>query len=291
MKKIGILLIIFLLFVSMPSFHVRADMGPKSSIEIEIIGVDSHYVIDLLYPGILPSQSDIDQMKTDLDNEWIFGGQTIPEVLWTIDDDGFISTSLFRGRPTMLSFEEPDSYRYPYSPPSTVKVIIIFDDSHYLISNEITTKLFTSKLTWDLTNVDLTQTATQAGEIHEDFPVTLMTKDLLLRIFGTIAVEMIVLFAFFYRQMKSYKLALIVNVITQTILTGFLFGMRYFWSPLFGELFVLIVGEFFIIILEMIIYRKYMTEHSKLRAVVYAFIANITSIVANILIMVYLLLS
>lgn len=274
----------------MPSFHVRADMGPKSSIEIEIIGVDSHYVIDLLYPGTLPSQSDIDQMKTDLDNEWIFGGQIIPEVLWTIDDDGFISTSLFRGRPTMLTIAEP-FYRYPYSPPSTVKVIIIFDDSHYLISNEITTKLFTSKLTWDLTNVDLTHTTTQAGQIHEDFPVSLMTKDLLLRIFGTIAVEMIVLFAFFYRQMKSYKLALIVNIITQTVLTGFLFGMRYFWSPLFGELFVLIVGEFFIIILEMIIYRKYMTEHSKLRAVMYALIANLSSIVASILIMVYLFLS
>ncbi|MBN2300668.1 MAG: hypothetical protein JXC31_05725 [Acholeplasmataceae bacterium] len=90
MKKFSLLFLISTIMMLTPFFNVRADMGPKSSIEVDIIGVEDHYVIDLLYPGILPSQNEIDQLLGEIDSDWILGGQNIPEILWNINDSGFI---------------------------------------------------------------------------------------------------------------------------------------------------------------------------------------------------------
>ncbi len=53
MKKLIILLnlIVFLLFI--PFISVRADFGPKRTLDIEIIGVDEPYHIELLMVGTL----------------------------------------------------------------------------------------------------------------------------------------------------------------------------------------------------------------------------------------------
>lgn len=281
MRKITILLLIILAFISLPCFHVNADMGPKRSIIIEIIGVDAPYVIDLLYEDTLPPIESRDQYIYDTE---IMDGVTLPDLLKDIDDDGFISAFIYYGRPLMLREIDDHTFGYPYSPPTTIKIILIFEDEHYVVSNQIDPKLFSSELIWDLSDSNIDTTGSHVGTIKEVFPVGYMSIELILRIVGTIGIEILVLYFFFYRDKHSYLLAIKVNIVTQVILTFFMFMMRYFWMPFFGEIFILIVGEIIIIILEMGIYAKFLKEHSKKRAVGYAFVANVASLITGLLI-------
>lgn len=94
-----------------------------------------------------------------------------------------------------------------------------------------------------------------------------------IRLISTLAIEGVVFFLFGYRQKSSWKIFLIVNIITQGLLNIFLNGLVSGYIIL-----ALIFGEFFVFLGEMIAFPIALKEKSKLRAVLYALAANSASL-------------
>ena len=51
MKKSIIFTLIVTLLLTVPFFNVSADIGPKRTLDVEVIGVDKPYYIELLMQG------------------------------------------------------------------------------------------------------------------------------------------------------------------------------------------------------------------------------------------------
>ncbi len=283
MKKIILLWIILLTIFMIPFQSVQADIGPKRTLDVKVIGVDQPYFLDILVRNQMPE--DITYIQEHY--------HMLPDMIWTFDEDGFISNIISApwGRP-MLQVGE-NHYRDGYHAPSRFKLILIFEDESYITSDIITTKLFNSRITWDLSGIDLTTTQIGVGDVTEEWPIAYMSIDLIVRIVLTILIEILVLYVFGYRLKESFKLVLYINIVTQTILTGFVIAMRYFYFPFLGEIFVLIVGEFFIFMIEITLFVFFLKEFTKKKAALYGFVANLISLMAGFLFLMifYMILS
>lgn len=282
MKKLIIFLnlIGFLLFI--PFLSVRADFGPKRTLDIEIIGVDEPYHIELLMVGTLPSAEELDEIKIHLDEEY----DDFPDMLYTFEFGGYVASNLILPWGSWHQNPRDNYFVYSYNPPSEFKIMLIFDDGTYVISKRMEPTLFNSKITYNLYGIDLTTNQTHVGHISEVFPLQTMILELALRIIGTVIIEILILFLFGYVKKSSYKLIVFVNLVTQITLTGFMFAAKYFVYPIIGELFVLIFGESMIFIAEAIVYRFYLKEKSKKRAVLYAIVANLIALLASFSVMI-----
>lgn len=284
MKKIILFIMLFLALLFLPSIKANADIGPKSTVTIQILGVDKEFFADLLFEYSLPDENTRNERYEQSQN-YFNQAEEVPLLLKDYSEDGFVSALLYRARPTVPSSKSLNYLKYTYVPPKTFKIILIFKDNTYITSNTITTKLFNSNVTWDLKDEDLSISKQGAGTLNESIPYKEMTLDLLVRIVLTVLIEIVILFLFGYRLKKSFIIVLIVNIITQTILTIFMFQMRYFTMPLFGEVFALVAGEILILIIESITFRKLLKEHSKRRAQIYTFVANFGSIAIGFILM------
>ncbi|HAX02909.1 MAG: hypothetical protein A2Y45_05710 [Tenericutes bacterium GWC2_34_14] len=285
MKKSLSLIFIITLLLYIPFFIVNADFGPKRTLDVEIVGIDEPYHIELLMRGELPTGDDLSDARTmvaDAFNDY-------PNMLFTFDSAGYVPASLLLPWGSRYQSPQDNYYIYSYNPPSEFKVMLVFDDGHYIISKRIQTSLFNSKVTFNVSGLDLDADLVNVGTINEVFPVQTMTLELALRIVGTIFIEILVLFLFGYVQKKSYKLIGIVNLVTQLTLTGFMFAAKYFIFPGLGEIFVLIMGEVMIFGAEIVIYRFYLSEKSKNRAMVYALVANTIALIASYSVMILML--
>lgn len=285
MNKKLVLLMIVMLFLLFPSFLVRADFGPKRTLDLEIIGVDQDYHLELLMRGTLPEGESLSTIQEIIEDEQ----PSFPNMLYTFEIEGYVSARLVLPWGTWNQNPRDHYYVYPYNPPSDFKIMLIFDDGHYIISRRIETSLFNSKVTFNVTGVDLSMDQVNVGRVQEIFPIQTMSIELILRIIGTIFIEIIVLYLFGYVKRKSFSLVVVVNLVTQLVLTGFMFAAKYFIFPVIGELFVLIVGEAMIFLTEIIIYRFYLTERTKNRAMTYALIANIISLIASYSVMILMM--
>ncbi len=285
MKKLTIFLLILSTIYLFPFLTANADFGPKRTLDIEVIGIDKPYFLELLEQGTLDTLEALQEYYPN-END---GVEIFPELLYTFTENGYISSYFVRewgGFPFKVS---ENNYQHLYNPPSTFKIILIFEDGTYVTSKPVTTSLFNSKVTYDLTGVNIDTIISNAGTIEENLPVQTMTIDLISRIIGTIAIELIVLFLFGYAKKKSYLFVMYVNLFTQISLTGFMFMMKYYYSPFFGELAVLVIGELVIFTLEIILFRQFLREKSKKRAVLYALVANFFSLIASFSIMILLM--
>ncbi|MDY0074349.1 MAG: hypothetical protein WC992_02030 [Acholeplasmataceae bacterium] len=285
MKKIVLLILLTSFIWLLPAFIVQADIGPKRTLEVEIIGVEKDYHIELLMQGDLPEGDELAEIQANLEDQY----DHFPEILYTFDSGGYVASNLVLPWGAWHQNTKENYYFYGYNPPSDFKVMLIFDDDHYVISRAIETTLFNSKVTFDVTGVNLELDQQHVGRINEVFPVRTMTLELVLRILGTIFIEILVLFLFGYIQKNSYRLIIVINLITQIVITGFMFAAKYFIFPVIGELFVLIVGEAMIFLSEIIIYRFYLVERTKNRAMLYALIANLISLIASYSVMILMM--
>lgn len=97
-----------------------------------------------------------------------------------------------------------------------------------------------------------------------------------LRVFLTLIIEGFIFYIFGYRNKNSWMVFIAINLITQGLLNIWL---NIESTPLPSYLIVLlIIGEFFVFIGEMITLPIFIKEHTKLRAVIFAFIANMVSL-------------
>lgn len=96
-----------------------------------------------------------------------------------------------------------------------------------------------------------------------------------LRILLTIAIEALIFYLFGFRDRQSWIIFIVINLITQGGLNIWLNS----FSPVTGYIiFALIIGEFFVFIVEEIAMMKLIKEQRKLVTFIYVFIANFSSL-------------
>jgi hypothetical protein len=110
-----------------------------------------------------------------------------------------------------------------------------------------------------------------------------MILDMMLRTLITLAIELFILFLFFYRHKHTYLVATIANIITQGFLSVFVVLGFQLWGGLFTALIILFIGEAIVLILEGIAYTVFFKEKGTLRALTYAFTANMVTLVTGFL--------
>lgn len=285
MKKVTILMLILTIFLISPTLSLRADMGPKRTLDVQVKGIEEPYFLGLLMPGSLPDQENLLSIKENIS----YYEDNFPEMLYTFKLESFVSADLVLPWGSRAQQPKDHYFIYTYNPPQIFKIIIIFEDQTYLVSKTIETSLFNSKVLFDLTHVDTSYTQYAIGTLEEVFPIQTMTLELTLRIIGTIFIEIIILFLFGYTLKRSYKLVTIVNLITQVSLTGFMFAAKYFIYPVIGEIMVLLIGEAIIFLFEIIIFRIYLKEKTPKRAMLYALVANTMTLIASYSVMILML--
>jgi hypothetical protein len=298
MKKLMFILF-FILTTSGLMISVKADMGPKPKTTIEIIGFDQPYVFDLLYK----SNKEINVLSETevlerIENYYYL--DYFPEELnGYVDDEGFHSYTLYRGIPNYIGFEEPNKFIAGYfSPPDVFKIALVLETGEIIVSEIVYKTLFEANFTFDLSGFsvdDATPSIINGKTVYqldnsvtELIPVGKSILQFVITAIATILIEVFVLFVFRYKLFTSYKLVVIVNLITQTLLyVSVIIG--YLGASLFGYLGVLIIGEIIVFAIEIIAYLKLLKEQSKPLAVSYAVLANIISLVIGLLVMSWLM--
>lgn len=280
MKKIIIFLLILSIFITIPIHQISADTGPRPTLEVEVVGISQPFYIDILVLAEV-DQERLTEVRTAMDVEGSYYGRTIPEELYFVRANEFVPAIITAQPQTYYRLTLENEHLFTLNVPQSFKILLLFEDGNYVTSKLIEPSLFNSKIRVSMTNVDTSITQTDVGSVDEIFPVATMAFDLSLRILGTIVVEFLVLVLFGYFEKKSYLFVMYVNLFTQVTLTLFMFITKFYFSPIFGELIVLLVGEAFIFAFEILIYRKYLKEHGKYRAALYGLIANLVSLLTS----------
>ena len=287
MKKLLTYIFLFLLGLTAVSIDTHADMGPKPTADILIVGIDEAFYFDVLIEvpdGVNPlTTTDLNEKieynyyRSDYPSHILNGYQ---------DEDLFASRTLYSGPPAIISKLDAEKEEYHlgyFHAPSVFKVVIILEeDDTMIVSKVIERRLFNSSMTYDLSDVDLSSDQFGVGELEENIPYNSYTLSLILRVIVTIAVELFILWFFGYKAMKSYKLTGLVNLVTQTLLSLFMVIGFYFWGSIFGLIAVLVIGEFIVFVVEMVIYAKYLKEKGHGHALLYGFVANLVTLILTI---------
>ncbi len=296
-KIISVILMGLLCLVLMPVSY--GDMGPKPTTDVEIIGLDEPYYFDLLayYDEEDVIVLDDNQIIERIDYDYYL--DDFPSVLNGYrDEDGFGSYTLYSFAPHTIRQNDNVYHCGYYMPPDVFKIVLVLESGDMIVSDIIEKELFAAYITFDLSDFSITQSDSEAyndimiyypGDLAEEsIPVGAVIIQVVVTVVLTILVEGLILFAFGYRSKKSFLLILYVNLATQVLLY-LAIDISYLYANFFGFFGALFLGEAVVFIAEAILYGTLLKEHSKTKAVIYAIVANLVSLVGGILSAMFLL--
>ncbi len=298
MRKVLLFLIVTLCFLLViPSVH--ADMGPKPTTTVEVIGFDVDYKFDLL------AQFGDEQVYVLNDQQFVeyteveYYDQVYPSILNGFQDqDGFAAYSLYTNAPHVISVssDNPNIFHCGYfSPPDVFKVVLVTENKDIIISSVVEKEMFAAFVTFDLRELSLDSHSYQAyndykvyqlddSYIHEHIPVGSTIAQILVTVLSTIIIELSVLFAFKYKNKKSFTFVTSVNIGTQLLLYSAM-ALSYLYGNFWGYIGALFIGEILVFITEVALYAIFLKEHKKGRAIAYAIVANLASVILGLVVM------
>lgn len=274
MKKIYIFLLAVFLNIFVLAGTAFADMGPKPS--LDIIGTnmpDDICYMDLLidesleYADFTVDKNNYDEYMINLlldykDDEWrpaMVTGTSVPlfgDVLCEVKD----------GECHM---------KYSYmGVPNHFKIIVVTKSNEVVISNVVHRKAFQSKVNFDF----------KKGSARESFIVPLYLKQFMITLSATIIIEAIILLIFGFSLKMNFKPFIIINLITQLLLTLIVISNMIFNGTL-AALIAYFPFEIVILIIEGSLFSRFLLEHKKWRRITYAVVANIVSFAFGVVIM------
>jgi hypothetical protein len=290
MKAFKLIIIIFLLISSIFIFTtpVSADVGPKPTSTVEIIGIDEPYYFDLLveHSFSVPILTDIEVLSQI---EYDYYAEDYPNILNGYqDDDGFASYTLYTNMPHVIrQLENTNEFHVGYfSAPSVFKIVIVTESNNVYISEIINKTYFSAHFTYDFSNDTVIEEAANnsnnvydnVGDVSEDFPYLSIIGVAVLGVVLTLIIELGVLYVFGYREKETYKIALFTNIGTQLILNLCIFFGFALWS-IFGGIGILIIGEVLVFIIEIFVYQITFKERHIVKPIPYALLANLASLI------------
>lgn len=258
-------LIILFLVMSVFPITVYADMGPKPKITIRVANPpEGEYYLDLLvkdegtYDNLKEDRAGYDQTKLALLEAYYSGG-------WHPGLTKGTGAPLF-GKLTGIAESEKMIHSFSYmGVPGDFKLILVTPDNQIVVSEEIHKNAFDFTLDYDYLT----------GDIRiEKLPDSYL-KQYLSTCIPTLFLEGIVLLLFGFSLKKNWKPFVGINVITQIFLTAAA-SVFITEGQVTGYL-VIIPVEILIVLVEMLAFSILLTQHSKLRRIVFAITANLFS--------------
>ncbi len=252
---------------------VRADMGPKPSVVIEVAGFEEkEYYVTLL-------------SERDSTGPWSHGNEYYDymgekqafEAFENYEDkDGYYFLSF------MQDCSGNDTFEWTYYPPQRFKVLIYtMDDGQFHCSDEVYERYaFDSYFRVTLSERGQGLTAQKSY----DFSMELLS--LAARVILTIVLEMLVALMFGYRSKKNVKIIAITNICTQVVLNVLLNIINY-RSGQMAFMFNYVWMECVVFALEAVVYAKLLDrtdgelEMAK-HPIAYAALANIVSLIVGV---------
>lgn len=125
----------------------------------------------------------------------------------------------------------------------------------------------------------------KTGTLEEGLPLWRSILLVSLRFTTTVLIEGLVFYLFLFRQKDSWRKFILLNVVTQGALNLWLNSNAYMGGYL---IFALVIGEFFVFIVEPLFYATLMHEHSTWRRVLCALTANAASLILGGLLILHL---
>ena len=265
-KTLVVILILIAAVIFIYPETAQADMGPKPAITIIVKNPpDGEYYLDLLikedssHDNLMDERDYYDQQKLELlesydEDSWYAGlthGTRVPmfgELTGVLDGSDMVHHFSYVGVP------------------EDFKIIIISPENQIVVSNEIHRNTFQATITYDYLTGKVRQ---------ESLPVSYL-KQFLITCSATLIIEGLVLLLFGFSLKKNWKAFLVINLITQVLLTATM-GTALLKQGMLAAYLVLILIEIVIFIIEAIAFARVLKEHSKRRRVLYALTANLLS--------------
>ena len=303
-RVVTIFLLYTFIFLLIPCIGTEANSGPPSNLRLTIQNVDFDYYLEVLVYQETPLSAEQIEEAQNIRNSYseddYWSGDyrysnDMPEMLTTFrDKDGYVSYSLFFSRWELFvksgkDYQNNIQYTIWVDPPRQFKLMLIGENNQIIISEVIRMGEYDYRVTWDLEGVSLDNTiqyniGTVTGLTKHPFLRISTYIDFFFRMFVTLAIELGILYLFGFRKNQSYLIALVVNVISQSILTvGTLFSFYLSKNSMFAVVLYYIAGEFFIFSSEMIIYGVLLKEKPLYIRVIYGFVANLVSMIIGLI--------
>lgn len=272
-----VLLLMLAAILCVLPFIVRADIGPKPSINIVVQNPpDGEYYLDLLVHLDPPDEYISNEDRAKYDSVKL-------GILEAYDEGGWYSC-LARGTGApmfgKLTGEMKSGkmyHKFGYMVPNHFKIIIVTPDNQVKVSQEVHKKVFHETFILDYNIMEV------RGNIS---PFSGYFRQLMTTLGATLIIEGIVLLLFGFSLKKNWLAFLVVNLTTQVVMTAVL-GTVLIRSGLFDAYFIFIPLEIGIIFAEAIAFRHLLKEHSPGRRIGYAVLANAASAVAGWLLIAY----
>lgn len=261
-----------------------ADTGPKPQLTVKVTNPPEElYYLDLLAEGDWEHAGDADYSGLD----WSYSEEEIAaldsgllDALRAAVPDGWHACTAegSNGAPMWGDLIGSDaggvrlhSFRY-HGVPDTYRIILVTKSGESWVSGVLHRATLQSSATVDWT----------ARTAKTPSPAMAYALQFLCTLLPTLLIEGLLLFAFGYRSKRSWLVFLLVNLVTQggfavylavTVLNHGVSG----WSLIFY-----IPIEVIITLVELLLYRRLLTEKNKARAAVYAIAANLCSAVLGL---------
>lgn len=285
MKKIksiiGMILCTFIL-VNMFPMKVQADMGPKPSVVIEIVGLE-----DEVYYGTLLSHSSGNGPYEAISECTGKQGSEDYEI-WKAfveyeDSDNYYFF------PEIYQCQGTDSFCWDYYPPSPFKILLYFPEYDIYVVSEIYEEYaFDSYYRIDLSGIDFENATSDVNvKAWRSYDYVGETINLIVRIILTILVELAIARIAKYTEKKQFRFIIVVNVITQILMNVRLNMISYHhgglsWILSYNNL------EMLVFLIEAVLYAIVLPKISekeikKSRVIWYAFFANLISFFTGLL--------
>ena len=256
---------------------VRADMGPKPSIDLTVVNAPESYYVALLTNWATPEERGVPNVNSKLKLDEV-NDESVKDYL-----EGFLYYGWFcertRGVIDCYRSNAEGCYHFGYSVPNPFKVIIIDADGDVHISDVLYQKEYNAECTLDVVTGSLTE--------NRDNKVRGRIIAVVLCYIVTLAIEGIVLKLFRYPLTKRNEFSfLFINTVTNISLSCYLISH----APLGGifTLFVLQYAEVWIILIEGAFYAVMLRDKSGkvrvLRGFVYSLVANLASAIMSFIV-------
>jgi hypothetical protein len=285
-RRLSFLVCIVLLLVAIPGV-AHADIGPKPSVDIKFSGLEgeTYYVCILAQDRESVTPFEAPSLTRALADGWesYVPEEVLHKFLEYQDKDGFVPI-----------YDIEDCSQTHYISPSrfmhrTFKVLIFFPETNnFVVSDRIYTKYaFNSYYRIDAKLCGLSPDA--SGELNlgmlYGFGFYKQIGAFLFRLTITLAIELAIAWNFRLREKRVIQLILLVNFITQTLLTLTL-SVVDIMSSAFGAIAVYIVLETLVFLIEGFIYALRINKISETRFPtgtlwLYAWVANTVSFFAG----------
>lgn len=259
--------------IALPSI-VYGDIGPKPSIEIIVKNPPKvEYYLDLLVDyegeGLYPNIREEDKYSADMYN-----------ILKNYKSDGW-RPAMVTGTKVpifgdIIGKKDGENMVHSFSyigVPDRFKIIIVTADGETIVSeNIVKRKAFNSRVYFDYNTKKLWEDSIVLAYIKQfltTYPTTLLIEGLILLLFG-------------FSLKKNWKSFVLINLLTQVLLTFIIFGAMYKQGSM-AAIFFYIPFEIIILIIETKLFKKYLVEHSESRRKTFAIVANIVSFLVGII--------